>query len=98
MEKTPEELKEELERLKSELESEKAKKQKPIYIQISRKGCVSVYGIRRFPVSFYADEWQKILALKNDILEYISENFDKLAHKQSVVLASEKDEDENELD
>lgn len=54
--------------------------QRPFGIKVSDKKCVSVYGIRtRFPLTFYASEWQDVLMHADEINTFIEENRDKLA-------------------
>ena len=53
-----EEMRAELERLRAENEALKAKPARgALSLKVSEKGGVSLYGLRRFPVTFYADEW-----------------------------------------
>ena len=52
-----EDMREELERLRAENEALKAKTTRERTLKVSQKGGVSVYGIRRFPVTFSADAW-----------------------------------------
>ena len=51
------------------------------FIKVSQKGAVSLYGIRRFPVTFYADEWDTILGMSDDIKRFIQENQASLKQK-----------------
>jgi hypothetical protein len=67
-------LKGELERLRAENEALKAKEKRGTRLQVSAKGAVSLYGIRRFPVTFYQDEWERILGLADEIQGFIREN------------------------
>ena len=71
----------ELARLRAENEALKAKQSKAIRLQVSQKGAVSLYGIRRFPVTFYADEWDVILKMSDEIRTFIAENKDELKVK-----------------
>ena len=48
---------------------------------MSQKGGVSLYGIRRFPVTFYADEWDQILGKADEIREFIQQNEGSLKRK-----------------
>ena len=76
-------MKAELERLKAEneaLKSEKAKS-RDLSFKVSAKGAVSVYGMGRFPVTLYKEQWERLLAQKEDILEFIEENKDSLTTK-----------------
>jgi hypothetical protein len=75
------EMRAELERLRAENESLKAKSGKGQSLRVSEKGGVSLYGLRRFPVTFYADEWEKILAMADEIRGFIRANDAKLKRK-----------------
>jgi len=79
-----EDLQNEIERLKAENEKLKAdkKKSKDIFFKVSQKGAVSVYGLGRFPVTLYKEQWQRLLDRKDDILEFISENDGDLKTKE----------------
>ena len=55
------------EELVAALEQETAKNEKQLVVKVSPKGCVQVNGIRRFPVTFYKDEWMQIFGLKDRI-------------------------------
>lgn len=75
------ELKAELERLKAENESLKNRGAKGISIKVSEKGAVSVYGLGRFPVTLYQEQWVKLLDMGDDIRNFIKENQGKLKAK-----------------
>lgn len=76
-----EDLKHELERLRAENEALKAKERRGTRLQVSEKGGVSLYGLRRFPVTFYADEWERILGMSDEIRAFIRENAAALKRK-----------------
>ncbi len=77
-----EQLKAELERLKAENEALKEKKaSKPMGMKIGEKGGLSVYGLGRFPVTLYKEQWRKLLAMSDEILAFIAANEDKLKNK-----------------
>jgi hypothetical protein len=76
-----EDLQAELERLRAENEALKQKEVRGLRLQVSAKKGVSLYGIRRFPVTFYADEWEKILGMSDEIQAFIRENQDELKRK-----------------
>jgi hypothetical protein len=42
--------------------------------KVSDKGGVSVYGLGRFPVTFYKNQWEKILSASEKIQEFIKIN------------------------
>jgi 50S ribosomal subunit-associated GTPase HflX len=50
-------------------------------MKVTDKGGLSVYGMGRFPVTLYRDQWERLLALKEAILEFIAQNADDLPHK-----------------
>jgi hypothetical protein len=77
-----EEMKAELERLRAE--NERLKQQKtgrPVGLKVSEKGGVSVYGLGRFPVTLYKEQWAKLLDMADDIRAFIKENEPKLKSK-----------------
>ena len=76
-----EEMQAELERLRAENEGLKARKKQEMRLQVSQKGAVSLYGIRRFPVTFYADEWDTILGMADEVQTFISQNESELKRK-----------------
>ena len=69
-------MKEELERLRAENEKLKTQKKKnsEITFKVSQKGAVSVYGMGRFPVTLYKEQWERLLERTEDIKEFIKEN------------------------
>jgi hypothetical protein len=81
MSEQDEDLKAELERLRAENEALKSQKKEGLRLQVSQKGAVSLYGIRRFPVTFYADEWDLILGQTDEIRAFIRENDAQLKRK-----------------
>jgi hypothetical protein len=69
-----EDLRAELEKLRAENEALKAKGGRERRLKVSEKGGVSLYGIRRFPITFYADEWDVLLGMADEIRQFIREN------------------------
>jgi hypothetical protein len=51
-------------------------------MKVSEKGAVSVYGLGRFPVTLYQEQWLKLLGMADDIKTFIEENKDKLKVKE----------------
>ena len=76
---TPEQ---ELARLREENAKLKAKKNGHVYLKVSEKGAVSVYGLGRFPVTLYKEQMIKLLDEGNNIREFITEHDDELKTKQ----------------
>ncbi len=77
-------LKQELERLRAENEALKAKTRAAPMLKVSEKGGVSVYGLGRFPVTLYKEQWLKLLAMADEIKSFISANEAKLKTKERV--------------
>jgi len=77
-----EELKAELEKLKKENEALKARGSRAVSFKVSEKGGVSVYGLGRFPVTLYKEQWHKLLDLSEDIRRFIQENEGQLKTKE----------------
>ncbi len=78
---TPEQMKEELERLRTENEALKRRSEKGLSLKVSQKGGVSVYGLGRFPVTLYKEQWEKLLDMSDDIRAFIQENESQLKTK-----------------
>jgi hypothetical protein len=74
-------LKAELERLKAENERLKKRGERAISLKVSEKGGVSVYGLGRFPVTLYKEQWAKLLEMADEIRAFIRENDSKLKTK-----------------
>ncbi|MGH7295706.1 MAG: hypothetical protein ACRELB_12260 [Polyangiaceae bacterium] len=74
-------VKAELERLRAENERLKQKTSRATSLKVSEKGGVSVYGLGRFPVTLYKEQWTKLLDMADDIRAFIQENAAKLKTK-----------------
>lgn len=79
---TEEELKAELERLRAENATLKARSGRGISMKVSEKGAVSVYGLGRFPVTLYQEQWLKLLDLADDIRAFVKEHEGQLKKKE----------------
>jgi len=79
---TEEELKAELDRLKAENAALKARGSRSTSMKVSEKGAVSVYGLGRFPVTLYQEQWLKLLDLADDIRAFIKEHEGQLKKKE----------------
>ena len=75
-------LKNELERLRAENERLKKGASKGISLKVSEKGGVSVYGLGRFPVTLYKEQWKKLLDMSDDIRSFIEANESQLKSKE----------------
>jgi hypothetical protein len=76
-----EELKAEIERLRSENAALKKGGTSGIRMKVSEKGGVSVYGMGRFPVTLYKEQWLKLLDMSDDIRAFIAANETELKTK-----------------
>jgi hypothetical protein len=86
-------LKSELERLRAENERLKRRGSRATSLKVSEKGAVSVYGLGRFPVTLYKEQWAKLLDMSDDIREFIRENEARLKTKEEKEDKEEKSED-----
>jgi hypothetical protein len=75
-------LKAELEKLKAENAALKARGSRGVSMKVSEKGAVSVYGLGRFPVTLYQEQWLKLLEMAEDIRRFIQENAARLKKKE----------------
>jgi hypothetical protein len=75
-------LQAELERLRAENEALKARARKGSAIRVSEKGAVSVYGLGRFPVTLYKEQWEKLLDMAEEIRAFIAEHEGELKTKE----------------
>ena len=75
-------LQAELERLRAENEALKRRATKGTTLKVSEKGAVSVYGLGRFPVTLYKEQWEKLLGMADDIRAFIAEHEDELKTKE----------------
>ena len=76
-----EELKTELDRLRSENAALKKGSSTGIRMKVSEKGAVSIYGMGRFPVTLYKEQWLKLLDMSDDIRAFIAANQAQLKAK-----------------
>ena len=76
-----EDLKAEVERLRAENEKLKNQRSRSVSLKVSEKGGVSVYGLGRFPVTLYKEQWAKLLSMADEIREFIKENEPSLKAK-----------------
>ena len=75
-------LKAELDRLRAE--NDRLKNQRVISLKVSEKGGVSVYGLGRFPVTLYKEQWTKLLAITDEIRAFIEEHDAELKAKRGA--------------
>ena len=76
-------LKAEIERLKAENEKLKNKPARGVLsMKVSEKGALSIYGMGRFPVTLYKEQWTKLLSIADEIKQFIAENDGRLKTKE----------------
>ena len=75
-------MKAELERLRAENALLKTKEKGGIRLKVSEKGAVSLYGMGRFPVTLYKEQWLRVLASAAEIEKFIRDNESKLKTKE----------------
>lgn len=79
-----EDMKAELEKLRAENEALKNKKASSgtLSMKVSEKGALSVYGMGRFPVTLYKEQWLKLLGIADELKKFIAENDSRLKTKE----------------
>jgi hypothetical protein len=77
-----EDLKAEIERLRAENQSLKKPARGQMSLKVSEKGALSVYGLGRFPVTLYREQWERLLGMADDIRTFIQENDGALKKKE----------------
>ncbi|RSL17214.1 hypothetical protein EDE15_2744 [Edaphobacter aggregans] len=77
-----EDLKAEIERLRAENDKLKNKGVRGLSLKVSEKGGLSLYGVGRFPVTLYKEQWRRILGMAAEIETFIQENESLLKSKE----------------
>ncbi len=81
MPESEEELRKRISELESQLDEQKQRARQGVYLKVAVKGGVSVYGIRRFPITFYLEEWNRILDMSDEIRAFLREHESELSKK-----------------
>ena len=84
-----EDLKAELEKLRAENQALKKGAAKGLSLRVSAKGGVSVYGLGRFPVTLYKEQWERLLDMHDDIRAFIAANESALKTKDTPAAKEE---------
>jgi hypothetical protein len=79
---SPEELQAEIERLRAENEQLKRPTRGQTSLRVSEKGALSVYGLGRFPVTLYREQWEKLLGMADELRQFILDNDHLLKKKE----------------
>ncbi len=78
-----EDLHAEIERLRAENAALKRPERGKLSLRVSEKGALSIYGMGRFPVTLYKEQWLKLLGIAEEIKAFIEANSDRLKTKDS---------------
>lgn len=78
----PQDIKAELERLRAENAALKKTSSKGLSLKVSQKGALSLYGMGRFPVTLYKEQWLKLLDMNDEIRAFIKANESGLKAKE----------------
>ena len=62
----------------------------PLRLKVSPKGGVSIYGMGRFPITLYSDQWIRILDFGDEIRAFIDANRDQLTWKNKKRLSEDR--------
>ena len=81
MSEQDQDMKAELERLRSENAALKKGAATGISMKVSDKGALSIYGMGRFPVTLYKEQWLKLMDMSDQIRAFIAANDSKLKTK-----------------
>ena len=76
-----EDIKTELEQLRAENAALKKTSAKGLSMKVSEKGGLSVYGLGRFPVTLYKEQWKRLLEMSEDIKAFMKANDSQLKAK-----------------
>ena len=68
--------------LQAENQKLKEARNAKLSMKVSGKGALSLYGLGRFPITLYSGQWERVLAMADQIRSFMAENKDKLATKE----------------
>ncbi len=77
-------LQKELDKLRAENAALKKTSARGLSLKVSEKGALSVYGLGRFPVTLYKEQWNKLLGMAEDIKAFIAANEGALKTKDQA--------------
>ncbi len=75
---------EELKARLAELEKQSGRRSGALEFRVGEKGGVSVYGLGRFPVTLYYEQWIRLLDHADKLRSFLEENKGKLKLKEKV--------------
>lgn len=59
-------------------------KNRPLTMKVSGKGALSVYGLGRFPVTLYGEQWTRLLSHASQLSAFIEANKGSLTSKHAA--------------
>lgn len=74
--------------LSAELNRVKALAKSRHTMKVSGKGAISVYGINKFPVTLYSEQWETVFSLAEDIRTFAIDHASELASKDKPVVTT----------
>ena len=77
---------EEISRLRQELAALRKAKEPKISFKVSPKGAISIYGLQRFPITLYREQWESVLSNADALRKFIADNSHLLASKGGASL------------
>ncbi len=80
---TDEDLQAEIDRLKAENVRLRRQPDRVLSMKVSQKGALSVYGLGRFPVTLYKEQWTRLLDAADDIRAFLKDNDAQLKSKRT---------------
>jgi hypothetical protein len=83
VEMSEEDSKAEIERLRAENEELKRGRTRAMSLKVSEKGALSVYGLGRFPVTLYKEQWKKLLEMSDELRVFLQEHDSELKSKDA---------------
>ncbi len=81
---TDDDVQAELAQLKAENERLKREQASPLSLKVSQKGALSVYGLGRFPVTLYKEQWTRLLEHTEDIRTFLAEHDSEFKSKDTT--------------
>lgn len=84
-----EQLKAQLAKLQAELAEQKAAKTQSLSLKVSDKGAISLYGMGRFPVTLYPEQWASVLAIGDKITKFAADNKAELDKRSAFAKTDE---------
>lgn len=59
-----------------------------VMFKVSPKGGLSVYGLQRFPVTLYPEQWMRLFSIGDDLIAFAKDHADEFAVKPAIAIAN----------